>query len=83
MNSPDFAGLQFNQGVKNPRHEWPQILDGVARCFQYHDAEHDGLEILLKAEVLIRGDERLELTPSGRPQQGTVGQARPTFALDG
>lgn len=73
----EFARSHFGEGTENRRRQWGERGQAGARRAQHEDPETASAEILLKAQVLVRGHERIVLELR-RVEQRTVIQVGPT-----
>ncbi len=74
--SSDYALYDGKDVWKLSRDQWLQVSEPVCRRAQDHDCNLPRSQILLIWDLLIRGDDDLQIGRFGRCQQGTVLQAR-------
>ena len=81
-NADDLTGLHDPEGVENLRHERTQLLHTVRAGHRYHDGNAARAQVLLKREVPIDREKRLEVLGNHQVQKFTVALGRPTQIND-
>ena len=78
----DFAGPDMLNGIDQCWEEWAVMFDPVPRNVDDYDAECQFLEVLLKLEALVDGDENVKL-PLPLSDQLGIRQSAPFSLGDG
>jgi hypothetical protein len=81
-NADDLTALDDPKGVENLRHEGTQLLHTVRAGHRYHDGNAARAQVLLKREVPVNREKRLEVLGNHKLQEFTVALGRPTQIND-